>query len=138
MPVILYQPIIFGDSDGAMGAHARLAAQNISLPGDVLTRTLVGDAFTLLGHSVGGGDTLDSVALDATTVIGDAIAVTDHALGGNDTLSALGRGAATVLGDAVTLGGWAQGGNDSIGVNAVNGTAAAYGDAETITDHARG
>ena len=80
MAVTLYEPIVFGDTDGQLGGRAKSAGQIISLAGDVGTRSLVGDANGLLGRAQGGADTLTSFAMGATTVIGDAVTVAARAL----------------------------------------------------------
>ena len=115
MAVTLYEPIVFGDTDGQLGGRAKAAGQIISLPADIGTRSLVGDANGLLGRAQGGADTLTSFAMGATTVVGDAVTIGGRgAQGGNDTVLAGASGTATALGDAVNLNGRARGGDDTV------------------------
>jgi len=119
MAVTLYEPIVFGDTDGRLGGRAKAAGQIISLAGDVGTRSLVGDASGLLGRAKGGADALTSFAMGATTVIGDAVAVGVRAHGGNDTVLPGASGTATPLGDAVDFNGRARGGDAKGGADAL-------------------
>jgi hypothetical protein len=137
MAVTLYEPIVYGDTEGVLSGRARAQGQVISLPADVGARSLVGDANALLGFAQGGADTLTSFASGATTVIGDAVTVGGRALGGNDTVLAGASGSATAAGDAVTLEGRAHAGDDIVEARS-DFAAVAYGDAHEIAGQAVG
>src|SRR5262249_5220241 len=112
MPVTLYQPMMFGDTNGSIGGMRHGLGQNISthMPGISDTQTIVGDADTLLLRAVGGNDNLTSFAYGGSTVIGDAITITGGARGGNDQILATSMTNSAALGDAMTLNSHAQGG----------------------------
>jgi len=137
MAIDLPQPIVFGDTSGGLDDHADGSDQTISLAANVGTRTLIGDANSLLEHAIGGADALTGFAIGASTVIGDAITISDHAQGGDDHVVAGASGQADALGDAVTQSGHAQGGKDFVEADS-DFSANAYGDASLMTDHARG
>jgi hypothetical protein len=141
MSIALYQPITFGDTSGNLANNALAAAQTISIDTNTGPQTLVGDALTLAGHAVGGGDTLSAGGMAPTIIIGDAVTIIGRARGGDDDVTAGTEAMPTAFGDAVTLSGHARGGNDS--VSAIGGSfgpmsGTAYGDSETITGHASG
>jgi len=129
-----FNVITYGDTSGDLGDSDHAAAQ--SLGGDWIT---IGDAHTLLGNAVGGGDTISMGGTSGSvTAVGDAQTITDNAIGGNDTLTANGNiFSATVYGDALTLSGDAHGGDDNIKASG-RSTVTAYGDAQTISGNAQG
>jgi hypothetical protein len=138
MAIAVYDPILFGDTNGDLGLRSRAAGQDISLHlagiGD--TQTLIGDSGGLRWRAIGGDDSLESFAYGGSLVVGDASLIVERARGGNDDVLATSVVNAVAVGDALELRGAAVGGNDS--VDARGNVAAAYGDAGVMSGAARG
>jgi serralysin len=105
-----------------------------SVPGDLSSNTLYGDAYQMSGYTRGGGDYM--VGGDGTDYMyGDALTLDFQALGGSDQLIG-GLSTDYVYGDAVSMLGSSQGGNDW--VRGGQGNDFVYGDAANISGNARG
>lgn len=78
--------VLFGDTSGSLNGRQHGGAQ--TLVGSDPANTLFGDAgLDLLGHAVGGNDTL--LTSGSGSLFGDAGEdISDHARGGDDALSA--------------------------------------------------
>jgi hypothetical protein len=137
MAITLYQPIVFGDGDEALGGYAQADGQTISLAADIGVRSLVGDTRTLAGRALGGADTLTNFAFGEAVAIGDAVTVSGRAEGGNDSVLAGASGGAVALGDADLLNGRAKGGDDNVEARS-DFNAVAYGDASEMSGYAQG
>jgi hypothetical protein len=124
----------YGDSSGILKFHAQGLADVLAVTGsgDVLSIVAVGDANSLSGRASGGDDTVSASAFFAEAV-GDAFTISGHARGGDDVVSAAAPGPATAIGDAETISGDGWGGDDQILASGLG-----YGDAYLITDRGHG
>jgi hypothetical protein len=136
--------VLFGDTEGALGARTVAAAQTLfGGPVPFTMAFIVGDAGALVDRAMGGDDRILSLLATTMTLTGDATVMRNRAVGGDDTFNGLSGVFNTLYGDAETMANRTRGGDDFLSApsslaNAPAATSDLHGDAYVLRGRAVG